>query len=85
MNAKVNNSAESIFGTVTTKMLISISITYLIIYDKKQYRYNRTILSVFILLCRLSVDIVGLIKKKNENVFDCGAENLVWGKNQNIS
>ena len=62
------------------KDLISISILYLIIYNKKQYRCNITIPSVFILLCRLSVDLVGLIINKTENVFNCVGENLVWKK-----
>ena len=69
---------------VTTKILIPISILHLIIYNKKQYRYIITISSVFILLCRLSANFVGLIKK-TENVFNCRGENLVRKKNQNIS
>ena len=66
INDKVNNSGESIFGMVTTKIVISISIRHLIIYNEKNNidLYNITISSVFILLYSLSVDLVGLIKKK---------------------
>ena len=35
LKAKVNSPAESIFGMVTTKILISISTPHLIIYKKK--------------------------------------------------
>ena len=45
---------------VTTKILISISIPHLIIYNKKNIDII-TISSIFILLCRLSVDLEGLI------------------------
>ena len=45
INHKVNNSAESIFGMVTTKILIPISIPHLIIYYKKKKNNNDEILS----------------------------------------
>ena len=65
---------------IPAKILISMSIPYLIIYYKNQYPYNIKISSLFIHLSGLSVDLVGLIKKKkkkkkkNENVFNCGGE-----------
>ena len=38
---KVNNSAQSIFGVIAAKILISMSKPYLIIYYKNQYPYNK--------------------------------------------
>ena len=56
----------------------------LIIYNKKkQYRYIIIIWSVFILFCRLSVNLVNEKKKKERkkgNVFNPGGENLVQTK-----
>ena len=64
---EVNNSAESTFRVVTTKIFISISIPHMILYNKNGYQQNMTLSSVFILLHMLSVDLLGLIIKKKKN------------------